>query len=656
MIQFTKASAYLYGIATLILLQFAGISYAAEVIRSFDSLVEVEKDGTFIVTETITVKAEGKEIRRGIFRDFPIYFEGENGRKHRVGFELLSVKRDGQDENSFTEAKGDRIRIYIGKENVFLQPGVYEYTIVYKTTRQIRFFETHDEVYWNATGNFWNFPIQKATAKVRAPEGSSFTDADAFTGVVGSTERAVNVARIAGKTLAKYTATRTLKPGEGLTILAKLPKGAVNPPSEAQTAEWFWEDNKNILLAVMTLLVVGVFYFVTWWRVGRDPSTGTIVPRWDIPSNMSPALVNYIHRKGLSGKGFDAISAALLNLGVKGLVTLDKEEGGFLQSDTLIIRKTGNRPEEPLPVGEAAILSSIGSGGLEQMRIDKDNGRKVKALQTKFSSAIEKEHRNKFYQANAGWIFLGVILSIAGIALTLFFGNFTEEEYTIVIFGGAFLGFISSFIFSIARSFASGSGLAQKIKVVVTVAFISFAVISSGVAAAVASVDIFNQHSMLLSVVIGIVMLNVLFFFLLGAPTALGRKRMDEIEGLKTYLTLAEKDRMNMADAPDFSTQHFEDLLPYAVALGVEKPWSRAFETWLAAAVAAGAVAAGYSPNWYRGSDFRRGGLSDTMGSFTDSMQSGFSSAMPVPKSSSSGFSGGGSSGGGGGGGGGGGW
>ncbi len=158
-------------------------------------------------------------------------------------------------------------------------------------------------------------------------------------------------------------------------------------------------------------------------------------------------------------------------------------------------------------------------------------------------------------------------------------------------------------------------------------------------------------------IVVGIIVLNVLFFFLLGAPTALGRAKMDEIEGLKTYLTLAEKDRMNMEDAPDFSTAHYEELLPYAVALGVEKPWSKSFEVWLAAAVAAGAVAASYRPGWYRGRDFNSGDLSNSMDDFTSSMQDGFSSAMPVPKSSSSGFLGGsGSSGGGGGGGGGGGW
>ena len=132
---------------------------------------------------------------------------------------------------------------------------------------------------------------------------------------------------------------------------------------------------------------------------------------------------------------------------------------------------------------------------------------------------------------------------------------------------------------------------------------------------------------------------------------------MDGIEGLKQYLNLAEKDRMNLAGAPEMSPQHYETLLPYAVALGLEKPWSKAFEGWLAAAIAAGAVASTYSPGWYRGRDFRPDRIGDSISDISDGMQSSFSSAMPVPKSSSSGFSGGGgSSGGGGGGGGGGGW
>ncbi len=84
----------------------------------------------------------------------------------------------------------------------------------------------------------------------------------------------------------------------------------------------------------------------------------------------------------------------------------------------------------------------------------------------------------------------------------------------------------------------------------------------------------------------GIVLVNVLFFFLMGAPTPLGTRMMDGIDGLRQYMTLAEKDRMNMQGAPEMSPRHFETLLPYAVALGVEKPWTQTFDRWLLAAAA----------------------------------------------------------------------
>lgn len=104
------------------------------------------------------------------------------------------------------------------------------------------------------------------------------------------------------------------------------------------------------------------------------------------------------------------------------------------------------------------------------------------------------------------------------------------------------------------------------------------------------------------------------------------------------------------------SPQHFETLLPYAVAFGLEKPWSKAFSVWLASAVAAGTAAAYYGPSWYRGRDrFSTDNLEESMADLPTSIENSFTQSLPVSTSSSSGSSGG-FSGGGGGGGGGGGW
>jgi uncharacterized membrane protein YgcG len=143
------------------------------------------------------------------------------------------------------------------------------------------------------------------------------------------------------------------------------------------------------------------------------------------------------------------------------------------------------------------------------------------------------------------------------------------------------------------------------------------------------------------------------FGYLVRAPTPEGRKLMDEIEGFKLYLSVAERDELARMKAPGepavLDAARYERLLPFAVALEVEDAWTAKFTAAVGAAAAATA-AAGMS--WYRGGPI--GDLGSFSKSVGDSLSSAISSAA-TPPGSSSGSGGGGSSGGGGGGGGGGG-
>jgi uncharacterized membrane protein len=138
----------------------------------------------------------------------------------------------------------------------------------------------------------------------------------------------------------------------------------------------------------------------------------------------------------------------------------------------------------------------------------------------------------------------------------------------------------------------------------------------------------------------------------LFAPTLEGAKVKSEIEGFKLYLSVAESERLNMNGRPDFTIDLYERYLPYAVALGVEKPWSKALEAHLATAMPGEVNSDTYHPPFYSGSGWSSGAAFGA-GAMASTLGSSFASAMP---SQSSGSSGGGSSGGGGGGGGGGGW
>src|SRR5690606_1573227 len=90
------------------------LSRGEERILSFVSAVEVEPDGDLDVTETIRLVAMNREINRGILRDFPTSYENRYGQRTHVGFEVISVQRNGQEEPWAQESLTNGVRLRIG--------------------------------------------------------------------------------------------------------------------------------------------------------------------------------------------------------------------------------------------------------------------------------------------------------------------------------------------------------------------------------------------------------------------------------------------------------------------------------------------------------------------------------------------------------------
>ncbi|MEI7598940.1 MAG: DUF2207 domain-containing protein, partial [Aestuariivirga sp.] len=166
----------------IVCLALASPALAEERIRSFVSAVTVNADAAIDVHETITVNSEGNQIRHGIFRDFPTTYTDKNGQRVIVGLDVLGVKRDGREEPYVLESLSNGVRIRIGDKDVWLENAQHRYDISYRTTRQIGFFEKYDELYWNVTGNGWDFPIDDARVTITLPQGASIIQHDEFTG------------------------------------------------------------------------------------------------------------------------------------------------------------------------------------------------------------------------------------------------------------------------------------------------------------------------------------------------------------------------------------------------------------------------------------------------------------------------------------------
>ena len=111
------------------------------------------------------------------------------------------------------------------------------------------------------------------------------------------------------------------------------------------------------------------------------------------------------------------------------------------------------------------------------------------------------------------------------------------------------------------------------------------------------------------AIVLGAVACAV-FYHLLKAPTLLGAKVRDQIDGFRMFLNTAEKNRLEVLNPPQVTPEVFEKFLPYAIALDAENEWSKKFEAEAAAACQDVSRGGGYRPVWYSGSSFNGVGTS----------------------------------------------
>ena len=636
--------AFLFALVALVILNSA--VQAEERIEQFTSDARVNVDGSVDVTETISVNAESRQIRRGIFRDFPTTYTDRNGLRVVVGFQVISVKRDRQQEPYTIEGLSNGKRIRIGSADVFLDPGIHVYEIQYRTTRQLGFFADYDELYWNVTGNGWTFPIQATTAVVRLPPGARILQHEAYTGYQGENGRDFKVFNATGNEY-RAVATRNFAPGEGMTVAVAWQKGIVAAPSQAQKYSWFLRDNAGFMGLAATLLGVALFFYIAWAKVGRDPPSGVIVPLFRPPPALGPAGSRFIWKQRYDQKAF---AAALVGLAVKGRLKIADDDGDFK------ITKLA-APGTALTPAENALFSTTPSGTTE---LENSNHAAIGNMKRALENALKREFEGSVFVRNIGWFWTGAILSIAGLAVSALL--LPESDGFVGLFAAGWSGIWWGVILTIAWSSIKGvinsQGVLAKIGSAASLLFL----IPFGIAGV--AVPIFAIFSdalspgivMLVSTAIGLGILNILFYNLLSAPTVSGRQVLDQLEGFRMYMKTAEEERLKILNPPEKTPELFERYLPYALALDCENEWNAKFTAVLAAAALAGATA----PVWYSGSNWNSGNMGDFTESLGSSLATSAASASQAPGSSSSsggGFSGGGgSSGGGGGGGGGGGW
>jgi uncharacterized membrane protein YgcG len=545
----------------------------------FDVTATVQADATVTVKERILVAANGLKIKRGIIRVFPTDYNDSTGQSVRTDFDLLTATINGRPVEASVDRVGKNLEIRLGSPDVLLEPGQYQYELTYKTVGWLAFLDDHDELYWNVTGNDWDFPIDQAAYRVVLPQDASVTASAAYTGRVG--DRGQDFARDADGT---FRTTRPLAPGEGLTVAVGWPKGLVTPPPPG-----FLERLETILvkyrLGVMAAFA-GLFllyYYLAWKIKGRDPDPGLVIPLFTPPDGMEPGFARYFLDMGYSP---EVLAADILQLAIKGALYFEEKDG------TTRIRRTGRALEEleltPALHKLAGIL--FANRDPQGSPVDSTAGRTFYLAERYLKDSYENR-AGKYYSHNLGSTLAGLLLFIPMIFATCFLGSPLMAPGDVLdpilvplmlIVSTVLLWFTARAIIDLVRGkiksnlyFWMGFGILLLLALggarLLWNMFHTDAVLSGGYLLTTALVLFFSR--------------------IMPVRSLEGALLLAKVQGLAMFMS-ADRHRLAILNPPEETPRLFESLLPYALALDTVETWADTFSAIL--------EKARYEPEWKR--------------------------------------------------------
>jgi uncharacterized membrane protein len=555
----------------------------AESIKDFTATYNLQKSGLIEVTEEITYDF-GLEYRHGIYRYIPYKYALDNGKTAYLSISNVSVTDNSGSSYQYEKyQENNNVVFKVGDPNRTIT-GSHLYRISYTVKGGLRYLDSGDEFFWNVSGTGWGVEIEKISATVKLPEeiGSEGVRVNCYRGGYRSTDKCLR-SEIIGRTAT--FADSNLESDQNLTVVVGVPTG-IFEKIDAGVAGSGISGNLFValLLAAIAIPVLTIIYMLRhWWHHGRDPKgRGTIIAEYSAPDGLTAIEVGTLLDNRVDNKD---LSAEIIYLATKGYLKIRREPGKglFKKEDYTLTRLDGGQGAE---AGFDATLITGLFGDAKEVKLS--------------------DLKDKFYEH---------IASIKTQVQDKLVADGYFKEFPLKTIG-KYIGIAVAYGFV---GFWIGRGIGMVTNGLGTYLFVpSF--ISSAIIVA-------------------------LFGLAMPARTAKGVEVKERILGLKEYMKVAESDRIKFHNAPKKDSKKFEELLPFAMALGVEKEWAAQFEN----------IYNG-KPDWYddpTGMRFMPIVFTNNLNNFTAIATQNMAS---TPSSSGSGFGGGGFSGGGFGGGGGGSW
>ncbi len=616
-----------------------------EYISSYQVRIEVLTNRSILVTEDIEVFANNVLINHGIYRDIPLYGHAPLGLLRKYPIKILEVWKDGEPEPWHTDNETMSLRVYAGSQDITLNPGMYRYRFQYQVEEALTVVSNTAELYWNAIGTEWDFPIEKAEVMIKLPFESQqeVLYQRAFHGLQGETNSNYDYQKN-WNTLV-YKLKEDLGRNKGLTVKIIWKNDRIPVPSSLERYFKLFKDNKGIATIFTGILLIFLYYIITWFLLGKDPAKGPIMTYFEPPDGLSPSAMRFIRKMGYDQKNFTAV---IIQLAVKGhiKITETKDEYKLVRlNDTL----------EGLTEEEKIVSKELFYSG-SSLEVDNTNHSVFSEAIQKFKASLKKQFETHYFVTNRKIFIPGLLMTIAFMILGFIFDSSNFIAGFMMLWLSIWNIGVFFLLKQVIHSWKSASSAPKKsfwkyLGAMYMTFFSSFFVIADVVVFFI-FFRFITTSVWIVPLAVAAIFMNYLFYHLLKAPTLAGRKIMDKIEGFYNFINVAEKDRLEVFNPPVKEISVFEKLLPYALAFDIEENWAGYFHDIMGTSQGG---AGSYHPSWYSGSSLSSMNFTQFTSSLGSNFSNALSSASVSPSSSGSG-GGGGSSGGGGGGGGGGGW
>ncbi len=306
----------------------AAAAHAVERVAALHSDIRIAPNGELRITETIELQTGPRDAHNGIAREFTSDYRDRAGNRVKAPLVVEKVLRNGRPEPYALQREARAMRLRTGQSKRPLARGKHVFEITYRTARQVGFFQSHDELYWDVGGG-WPFAFERLSAEVsfERPVPAGEMKLGARTGRPDAGGEDYHAFVREGS--AAFRATRPLGARERLTIVVGFPKGVVAQPTLPERAAWYLAANPGVPVGGGIFAGMLGFLLVVRVRLKRAdavPATG------GVPEGVGPGGVRFIARKRYDER---CLAAALLGLQSRGFLSLRQ------YGERLLLERTG---------------------------------------------------------------------------------------------------------------------------------------------------------------------------------------------------------------------------------------------------------------------------------------------------------------------------